>query len=407
MEFGPIFRAMTRNRARFFLIVAEVALTLAIVANCVGLIVRARAAMTRPSGFDEENLILVGSVPFADEFKDPEYLKQSIREDVAALRAIPGVRSASNTSLTPWGFGNTVISLRPAGQKDAQDVGAQFATADPALMETLGIEVVEGRNFTAQELESNEPGTRALGAQGGILVSKALADQLFPDGRAVGREVEYPTGEGRHTVVGVFAPFFKPAGGEIDDRMVLYAVPAGGLDGMSYLVRAEPGQAAAVAAALEGALVKADSGRKVGSRTLPEQRKRFHARDRMLVASLNGVMVLLIFVTALGVVGLTSFSVAERRRQIGARRALGATRPAIVRHFLLENWMITSFGVVLGLALAYLLNYGLVTRFDGAPLDWRMLAAGAVLLWTLGLASALGPALSASKVPPAIATRNV
>ena len=407
MEFGPIFRAMTRNRARLFLIVAEVALTLAIAANCVGLIMRARAAMSRPSGFDEDNLVLVGSVPFAEEFQDPAYLEQSLRDDMARLRAIPGVRSASNTSLAPWSFGGMMLALHDAAKKDAPDLDAQFATADPATIETLGIEIVEGRNFTPQEFEANKPGQSALTSQGGILISKALADDLFPDGKAVGRDVSYPMIGGRHTVVGVFAPFFKPAGGETDEKMVLYPVPSGDLRGMSYLVRTAPDKAGAVAAEIEKVLVQSNDGRRVGTRTVPEMRKRFHTRDRMLVASLNAVMVLLVFVTALGIVGLTSFSVAERRRQIGARRALGATRPAIIRHFLLENWMVTTFGVVFGIALAWLLNYGLVTKFEGAPLDWRMLAAGAALLWALGLASALGPALNAAKVPPAIATRNV
>ena len=409
MDIGPIFRAMTRNRARLFLIVAEVALTLAIVANCVGLIVRARAAMTRPSGFDEDNLVLVGSVPFAKDFEDPAYVEQSLRDDMAALRAIPGVRSASNTSLAPWSFGGMQLSLHDAAKKDAPDLGAQFASADPATIETLGIEIIEGRNFTPQEFEANKPGQNALATQGGILISKALADDLFPDGKAVGRDVSYPMQEGRHTVLGVFAPFFKPTGGEgqIDQKMVFYPVPSAGTRGMSYLVRTEPGKASAVAAEIDRVLLKTNEGRRVRTTTVPEMRKRFHARDRMLVASLNAVMVLLVVVTALGIVGLTSFSVAERRRQIGARRALGATRPAIVRHFLLENWMVTTFGVAFGIALAYLLNYGLVTKFEGAPLDWRMLAAGAALLWSLGLASALGPALNAAKVPPAIATRNV
>jgi putative ABC transport system permease protein len=72
-----------------------------------------------------------------------------------------------------------------------------------------------------------------------------------------------------------------------------------------------------------------------------------------------------VLVTALGIVVLTAFSVAERQRQIGTRRGLGADRAAIVRHFLLENWMVTSFGVVLGASLAYALNFGIVTWVTG------------------------------------------
>jgi putative ABC transport system permease protein len=141
--------------------------------------------------------------------------------------------------------------------------------------------------------------------------------------------------------------------------------------------------------------------------TIREVRKQYHTNDRVVVTSLNGVMVLLVGVTALGIIGITSFSVAERRRQIGTRRALGATRGAILRHFLLENWIVTTLGAVLGLGLAMALNFGLVTLVDGARIDWRILTGGVALLWTVGLLAALGPALRASQVAPAIATRNV
>ena len=73
----------------------------------------------------------------------------------------------------------------------------------------------------------------------------------------------------------------------------------------------------------------------------------------------------------------------------------------------MENWIVTTTGVVLGLGLAYALNYGLVTWVAGTRLDWRVLVPGVVFLWALGLAASLGPALRGSRVPPAIATRNV
>jgi putative ABC transport system permease protein len=140
---------------------------------------------------------------------------------------------------------------------------------------------------------------------------------------------------------------------------------------------------------------------------ISETRRQFDARDRSVVFALNAVMLLLVFVTALGIVGITSFSVAERQRQIGTRRALGATRADILRHFLLENWMITTIGAGLGLVLAYALNFALVNLVEGAKLDGWILVVGVGLLWATGLAAALGPALRAARIAPAIATRNV
>ncbi|PYQ51517.1 MAG: cell division protein FtsX, partial [Acidobacteria bacterium] len=117
--------------------------------------------------------------------------------------------------------------------------------------------------------------------------------------------------------------------------------------------------------------------------------------------------VLLVLVTSLGIVGLTSFSVAERTRQIGTRRALGARKADILRQFLLENWLITTMGLTLGVGLAYGLNIGLVNVASGAKLSGALLVSGVVLLWAAGLLATLAPALRAARISPAIATRNV
>jgi putative ABC transport system permease protein len=397
---------MMRHRARFLLIALEVALTLAIVANSVSLILDAREEMTRPSGFDEDNLISVVSTAFADELQDPERAMQLLDEDVRTLAALPGVRAASHTTLLPWGFNTRVMPVRPVGtQGDGADT--QVVYADSGLVATLGVGIAQGRNLTRNDEEAARAQTGDVQVyQGSVLVTQALADALFPQGGAVGKVLELPDAPNRFTIVGIVDRYYKPSGGVRDERALLVPLPAD-QGAVAYLVRTEPGQRDAVAADLEKALLKVSDGRNLRVRTIEETRKRFHTEDRLLVASLNSVMFLLLLVTALGIIGLTSFSVAERRRQIGTRRALGATKAAIVRHFLLENWLIVTTGAALGLALAYALNYGLVTWIQGTKLDLRMLAAGVVALWVLGILSALGPALRAAAVPPAIATRNV
>ena len=407
MEFGPIFRSLRRNRARVVLIVAEVALTLAIVANCMSLILDARQEMTRPSGFDEENLIHVVSTPFADELQNPEQANQLLDEDLRTLRALPGVKAATHTTLVPWGFNTMTMPVRRAGTQD-EAADTQFVLADEGFADTLGIRVSQGQNLTRADFDAAREGEQSFSNfQGNVLLTQALANAVFPKGNAVGQVLELPEAGGRFRVIGVLDKFYKPAGGSIDERAIIFPLPAGNVAGMSFLVRTEPGQRDALAADIEKSMLTENDGRNVRVRTIQEIRKRFHTDDRLLVTSLNAVMVLLLLVTALGIVGLTSFSVTERRRQIGTRRALGASKGAIVRHFLLENWLIVTSGAVLGLALAFALNYGLVTWIDGTKLDLRMLAAGVVALWLTGILSALGPALRAAAVPPAIATRNV
>jgi len=89
------------------------------------------------------------------------------------------------------------------------------------------------------------------------------------------------------------------------------------------------------------------------------------------------------------------------------RRALGATRGDILRYFQLENFILASAGIVLGMALAYAINLWLMQKYQVARLPAGFLPVGAGLLWILGQIAVLGPALRASLIPPAIATRTV
>ena len=101
------------------------------------------------------------------------------------------------------------------------------------------------------------------------------------------------------------------------------------------------------------------------------------------------------------------FSVTERTKQIGTRRAIGARRQDILRYFLTENWLITSLGISLGVVLAYTLNYVLMNYLDGTRMDWRLVAGCTVGMWLVGLLAALFPALRGACISPATATRTV
>jgi putative ABC transport system permease protein len=112
-------------------------------------------------------------------------------------------------------------------------------------------------------------------------------------------------------------------------------------------------------------------------------------------------------VTGLGIVGLAWFSVTQRRKQIGTRRALGATRWDIVRYFMVENWLVTSAGLVIGLVGAVSLNWLLDTQYSVGRIPLWYLPIGMLALWALGQLAVLLPARRAANIPPALATRSV
>ena len=126
----------------------------------------------------------------------------------------------------------------------------------------------------------------------------------------------------------------------------------------------------------------------------------------MLSWMLVTVSVLLLLITASGIVGMASLWVTQRRKQIGVRRALGARRADILRYFITENFMITSVGVVGGVMLSIGLNQLLVSQLELAklPLDYLLIGAG--VFWALGVFAVYGPAFRAATISPATATRS-
>ena len=119
------------------------------------------------------------------------------------------------------------------------------------------------------------------------------------------------------------------------------------------------------------------------------------------------VITLLIGLSALVIIGLSSFHVTQRTKQIGTRRALGARRVDIIKQFMLENWIITTAGAVSGAILTVVVAYWLEASFQLPRLDWSYLPFGIVILWILSTLAVIEPARRAGSVPPAVATRSV
>ena len=136
-------------------------------------------------------------------------------------------------------------------------------------------------------------------------------------------------------------------------------------------------------------------------------RHKVYDSDRGMAILMGIICAVLLAITAAGIVGLTSFWVGQRRKQIGVRRALGATRMDILHYFMTENFLISCGGAIVGTLLAVAINLWLVTRFEMHRLSLAYLVAGVVILLLLGQGAVLAPAMRASRVPPVEATRSV
>jgi putative ABC transport system permease protein len=191
-------------------------------------------------------------------------------------------------------------------------------------------------------------------------------------------------------------------------QSIIVAGRASGLISQSsFSIRTEPGQRDRAMKEAEAALRSAASWPVlIKTKTMDDVRKERYRADIALSWMLVTVSVMLLLITASGIVGMASLWVQQRRKHIGVRRALGARRVDILRYFLTENVMITACGVAAGLLLAVGLNQLLVTKLEMARLPVEYMLGGAVVFFLLGIVAVYGPAWRAASISPAMATRS-
>ena len=409
MRLHPMLSALRRNKVGAALIALQVAVTLAVLCNAAYIIQQRIAMVGRPSGVDEADDFVIANLWVGN----PTDIASRTQADVAALRAIPTVADAYVTQSWPFSNGEMTlgITLHPDQPRTRQSTAVYLG--DEHAMNTLRFRLSAGRNFNATEIADFHSPLHVPPASG-ILVTRALAERLAPRGQVLGRLATLSPLPITGPIVGIIDTLQAPdvnapggAGAAADSIVLPYRFMLPG--GVAYVVRARPGGLAQAMKAAPAALAGVSRERvfREGLFSLAEARRASYSSDRTLALMLALVCLLMLAITAFGIVGLTSYWVSQRRRQIGIRRAVGATRGAIMRYFQAENLVISAAGIVAGIVLAALGNLWLVERFAMARLPSAYLLIGIVALLALGQLAVLWPALRAASVPPALATRNV
>lgn len=420
MSVHPILSALRMHKAGTVLIALQIALTLAIVCNAVFIIGDRIERVNRPTGLDEGNLFLISQqwvgAPSGTDAAASDKLDSLMQQDIATLRQIPGVVSVTPTNSLPlfqsaW---TGIIATHPAIK--VQDKSSYNRTAfyfmDEHGLSTLGLSLVAGRNFNALEVTQNHTGNTFEAPV--IIVTRKLADKLFPDGHALGQTVYLNGGSLPSSVIGIVARMQTPRMGQSAGSFAYNsALVPQRLNGAfsRYAVRTQPGQLDAVMQAAGAALHKANPMRVVdndsGIKDFAEIRAEAYKGDVGMAILMGIICVILVLVTGAGIVGLTSFWVGQRRKQIGVRRALGARKADILRYFQIENLLIAGGGAMLGIVLGIGLNLILMRRFEMERLPIAYVLVGVVVVLVLGQAAAFVPARRAAEVPPVVATRSV
>lgn len=403
-QIRPIFAALRSHRLATLLIALEIALACAVLCNACFLIANRLQRMKLNSGVDEASLATIQLTGF-----DGANVKDLNARMLSGLRAIDGVQSVSVINTVPFGqqAGTVGIFLSPSAQHVSAVIDVYVG--GPGSMQALGLKLIEGH---APQAGDYQPVDNIFPRDAQVLITRSLADHLWPGVDPLGKE--FWCDAYHFQVMGVIDRLAIAQPGSRGANSADWSVFAPGQPGQSlagsYLLRADPKDIPRVLRDARLAVSKLAPDAVLDqedSQLLSDLRYRYFENDRAMSRVLIGVITALLLVTALGIVGLASFWVGQRRKQIGIRRAIGATRGDILRYFQVENFLIVSFGVVLGIVLAYACNLLLMKRYELAQLPFYYMPIGAIVLWLLGQLAVLGPALRAAAVPPVVATRSV
>jgi len=408
IQIMPIMAALRHHKAGAILIALQVAITLAIVSNVIFIVRQRIEHVSLPTGIDEANIVRVTS-QWVDKNMSTSQAASLMAEDLAAIRRIPGVKDAYASNAYPLGGFGRVMGVN--GTPDQINATTRSATyfSDDHTISTLGLKLVSGRNFESTDV--GVLGTKDKLSPSAVIVTEALARKMFPDTPALGKAIYIS--KKPSTIIGIVAELrahrpetFASWWAECS-MLVPYQMAA---PTNYYMVRLEPGASGSVAKSVVADLYKVNGMRIIdkadGVEKFAEIRKKAYAKDRGMATLLTVICAILLFITAAGIVGLTSFWVGQRRRQIGIRRALGAKRADILSYFVVENAIINVFGAVVGIGLALAMNTWMYQKFEMDRLPVSYILVGVLVVMVLGLCAVVPSALNASRVSPVEAIRG-
>jgi len=391
------------GRARNALLIAEVALSMTLLAGA-GLLVRSFVRLSSLSpGFDAKGVLTLDiSVPDA-HYKNSLALQSYWDEVFATLRSLPGVALVGAVTPLPLSGDDFSSSFRVEGRSvpEKDEPSAEVRWATPDYFRSMAIPLRRGRVFSDAD---------RLGAERVLLISEGAVRTFFPAGDAMGRKITFGARGGYEKNEGVIVGIVGDVRHYGLDAPVppIFYVPLaqGGMDGATVVVRARGLPAALGQPALK-LLQGIDRDALVGEPVLLETLVADSLGQRRFYLMLLGAFAALALVLAVvGLYGVISYSVAQRTQEIGIRMALGATRRQVLSIVMRRGLLLVGLGLAAGQVMALMLNRTLKGLLVGVsstdPL--ALVATGALLLFASVLACYV-PARRATKVDPLVALR--
>jgi putative ABC transport system permease protein len=392
--------ASARARGRSALVVAEVALTLMLLAGA-GLLINSFMRLTRvDSGFQPENVTVVGLAVQQSRYPTGASQTALYRRMIESLAQVPEVQAVGVGFPGPLRGSNASGAFYVEGHQPASPAERPFAnigTVSGGYFAALGIPVLSGRTFTDND-HAKAPDV--------AIVSAALARKYWPGEDAVGKRLRFDNDGDWITVVGVVGDA-RQLGLEAAAPPILYfPFEQFALPFTNVAVRSSAPDAV-IASIMRTRLSEVDPQMPPGSMaTLQTILDRSVAEPRFRSALLGAFALMALVLASVGIYGLISYSVTQRVREIGIRLALGATPRQLVTSIVREGMLLTGIGVVIGIAGALLSARALSPFLFGVgAADPVTIGIVTILLIVVSAAASYIPSRRAMRVDPVVALR--
>jgi putative ABC transport system permease protein len=393
--------AGVRRGARLTLVIGEIALaTLTLVG--AGLVIRSFSRiLATPLGFSADHRLTLRVIVAGPRYASGEARRLALAQIEQSLAGIPGVTHAGAIDLPPLSGLNSRQGMNIEGRSTSpEDPPTRMhpRVVTPGYYQAMGIDIVKGRAFTAQDDGRAEPV---------VIISETAARQFWPDVDPIGRRVSYGGEEIWRRVVGV-ARDVRHWGRATEINPMIYRPQAQVGTGALTFVLATNGDPGALAAAARARIAAVDPNLPLTSvRTLADVASRSVQAERAVMVLMSGFGALALLLAVIGIYGVMAQLVVVRVPEIGVRMTLGARPLDILRGLLFEGLWQAVAGLAIGLvAGVYLMKFAGKLLFNVRPWDPITLTGVGLLLIAAALAACLIPARRAMRIDPAAALRQ-
>jgi len=405
MEIRPILLSMKRNKFLSMVISLQVMMTLTVLSIAVSITVATLSQWNMPSGLDHDNIISVRT-----QFFDPQVnLQNAIVDDLNRLKQISGVINVTPNKEIPFDAGRPSRVYLDA-DKDAAGHHTNFFEMDTQGPKVLGLTLIAGRFYRENEIIRGHA-DEVKASVSVVMLSEDMAKELFGEKSPIGQTLYLSKSSEPAQIIGVYSNFMN--GERLNGRGKSYhsvikpQVTWSSGNNPNYLISVEKGVGSSLFNDIKAALYKTPGRYIYGVELLTRTQKRMYDGRGSNGAILLVISLILVLIAGFGMAGLVSFLITQRQKQIGIRRALGGTKWSVVRYFILENSILTVFGIIPGLLLTFTMALIMAQESGQSFLKMDLVLYCSLFIWAVNTFAVWLPARRAAKVSPAIVTRGM